>query len=149
MRATWVRSAIVVSLFVVGAIAAIAVQQYLKGRGADDELAREVRNDRLQWTGDIVGLAPITSAEFREAISSRGSRGVAPLLEMLDDPTRFAAAHVALTQIFEDEPPRDTRQWNGLHLLLKADGSVVYDQHDLGRLKQRWEEAAEAKTVNR
>lgn len=104
---------------------------------------RQVHNSDLSWDGNFVGLAPKIVNSKTAALLTAGPEIEPELVDLLDDPERFAAAHVLLTLRSKEPFQLDASQWNGLHVTLEASGAVRYDERDMPALREKW--AAERK----
>lgn len=102
-------------------------------------------NDAIEWTGQRYGLKPYLDegADLGSATPDDVDALAPQLVEALDDPTRFAAAHVLLTRL-----SRVTHEtfpdWNGMAVELAVDGSAHVDPVQRGVLARRWRAWLEA-----
>jgi hypothetical protein len=100
----------------------------------------KIKNSDISWDGTYVGLIPrITGAGSAEVLKV-GDAAVPALIGALDEPDKFAAAHVLLTQIQMAgvDRPLSASQWNGLRVDLSADGSVRVYPEQREELKAFW-----------
>jgi hypothetical protein len=58
-----------------------------------------IANSDITWDGSYIGLTPRIEGEASKNVLALGAPATAALVAALDDPERFAAAHVLLTQI--------------------------------------------------
>lgn len=99
---------------------------------------KQVHNSDLSWDGNFVGLTPKIVNPNTAALLTAGPEIEPALIGLLDDPERFAAAHVVLTLRSKEQLQLDAGQWNGLHVTLEASGAVRYDERDMPTLREKW-----------
>src|SRR5262245_20170495 len=95
---------------------------------------KEVKVDGT-YVGLIVGVTPRNSQRIKWA----GRRAHRHLIRALQDPNRFAAAHVVLTNMHSGGLNISSTRWNGLYLTLRADGSVDFHPEQMEDLASHWE----------
>ena len=102
---------------------------------AADSVAR-LRNDDITWEGSLVGLVPDVTGPAASYLLTLGEDAVPFLLGAVSDTSKFAAAHVLLTEIsgarLSDEG------WNGLLVDLSADGRAHFDASQASALTALW-----------
>jgi hypothetical protein len=105
-----------------------------------------IKNAAVTWDGDIVGLVARfpTAAAILDQYSEQANL---ILLEWLDDPDRFAAAHVALCYVNRVQCTGSSlslrgtggpESWNGLHVQVLAGGPANIDLRDQDTVKRKW-----------
>ena len=99
---------------------------------------QRLSNHDVQVDGNIIGLDVRIDGKAAEEIAKLGTIANASLQSALDDPKRFAAAHVHLTKINQNRYFVSASHWNGLELDLFADGSVDFHLEQIPKLKQYW-----------
>ncbi len=99
-----------------------------------------IRNSDISWDGNLLGLMPQIHGSGSKKVLELGKAAVPDLVRALDDPDRFAAAHVLLTEIEMAGVSRrlDAAQWNGMRVELFADGSVRLHPEQREELKAFW-----------
>jgi hypothetical protein len=109
-------------------------------------LVAAIRNEDVEWDGTLFGLEPrIIGSAARRVIPLAGS-AVPALLDALEDPHRYVAAHVLLTWITDgywDRPHGSGEAglyWNGVRVHLHGDGTTTLEPSDMPRLQDRWRE---------
>lgn len=101
-------------------------------------------NADVRWEGTHLGLSPTIAGEAADRVRRQGESAVPRLVDALEDPDRFVAAHVLLTEISGVEH-QAFPSWNGLAVDLAADGTVTIDpaqRHDLARRWRAWQAAS-------
>jgi hypothetical protein len=105
--------------------------------GLEEASIRGLSNGDVVWDGNTFGLHPAIESDAAKAARAQGAAAIPGLLEALDDPDRFVAAHVVLTQVagvtYSAFPA-----WNGLAVLLEADGTTEIDPGQRAVLARRW-----------
>lgn len=99
---------------------------------------KQVHNSDLSWDGNYLGLAPKIVNPKTAALLTVGPEIEPELIALLDDPERFAVAHVLLTLRRKEPFQLDAAQWNGLHVTLESSGAVHYDERDMPALREKW-----------
>jgi hypothetical protein len=108
-----------------------------------------IRNSDIDWDGTMLGLVPDAKRVASARALSFGLAAVPALIDAIDDPARFVAAHVLLTMITGNynlvsspSGAGDTgERWNGLTVHLDADGRTTFDQSDIPVLGHAWRES--------
>lgn len=98
----------------------------------------QISNDDLRWDGTAFGLQPRIGNAATARIVGDESVSDADLRALLEDPKRFAIAHVILTMRSREVSSFDANQWNGLHVILDATGTARYVPADMPTLARRW-----------
>jgi hypothetical protein len=93
-------------------------------------------NDDVRWAGTLFGLSPRLTGEAA-ALLEMGEGALPALIEALSDPRRYVGAHVALTGLSGVEH-ESFPTWNGLAVVLAADGSLSIDPAQRPVLIERW-----------
>jgi len=94
-------------------------------------LVETISNDQVRIDGNIIGLVAQFDTHAAQQVRSYGPRANRALIVALNDPDRFAAAHVLLTQI--NCPGYifgDTAKWNELEIDL--------DPEQIPHLQEYW-----------
>lgn len=101
-------------------------------------LTAKLSNADVRWDGTLSGLTPTLTGEAATQLLQLGDQAVPELLEALSDPDKFVAAHVILTRLsgvqYQAFPA-----WNGLEVVLAADGTVSIDPAQQPVLIERWQ----------
>jgi hypothetical protein len=103
-----------------------------------DALAAAARNADVRWDGSYVGLRADVIGEASKALLVRGREAVPTLYRMLDDADRFVAAHVVLSELGLTGTSVSSSSWNGLKVVLHADGRVTWDTDARHQIKREW-----------
>ena len=104
-----------------------------------DELVHQLRNSDITWGGSYGGFTPRTTGDTARAIRQRGISATPLLVEALDDPQRFAAAHVVLTEMHFWGRSFHSTPWNGLRVTLYGDGTVDLHSEQMPSIKEFWD----------
>jgi hypothetical protein len=108
-------------------------------------LNRMVRNDFIKWRHQFEFVGPVLG-DLRSVLHSCGTHYNSQLVAWLDDPDRFAAAHVALWLINDGRYyALGEDKWNGLHIMQSPDGTLFVDPKDQDAVKERWRRWKERK----
>lgn len=99
-------------------------------------------NDAVRWNGTRYGLTP-TLSDHAEQLVKGGEISTPQLMDALADPSRFVTAHVILTRI-AGAPYDAFPAWNGLEVILEANGAVRIDPEQRHKLVQQWKPWFEA-----
>ncbi len=119
-----------------GAIAASLFVAALLWFGSPLLLVSSLRNNQIEWTGNIAGLWPSPGIVPR-LVLLRGNACRPHLVRALADPSRFAAAHVCLS-FLDDGRSTGGSHFNGLAVDLWADGRTVIPPSQKTTLIARW-----------
>jgi hypothetical protein len=104
-------------------------------------LVRCIRNEDVKWDASRVGLLPQISGATAALLETK--ENIEPmLLVALQDKDKFVAAHVLLSLRSPSFPIGGHEAWNGLNVVLFADGRVSYEGNDLTALYKRWEQVS-------
>jgi hypothetical protein len=105
--------------------------------------ADSISNRDIKWAHTIVGLHPAVTGKTREVLDHmrKTKADMNVLIEHLDDPSRFEAAHVLLTYLqaylHRGKIPTGSGPWNGMTVTFDGKVSKVSaDPRD--RLKKDW-----------
>jgi hypothetical protein len=117
---------------------ACITQSATNGRPEVSALIDKLSNANVQWDGTPIGLMPTLTGTEANQILEMGDTTVPDLLVALSDPDKYVVAHVILTKLarleYEAFPA-----WNGLEVVLAADGSVTIDPAQQSALIERWQ----------
>jgi hypothetical protein len=103
--------------------------------------AASLSNRDVTWDGNLLGLTPSLSERARAFLNHYPESGDAQMLESLADEDRYVLGHVILSMKHGQSFPSDGDHWNGLRVVLKADGSSEYAPGQRADLERRWREA--------
>src|SRR5687767_10656886 len=99
----------------------------------------EPTNSDITWRAGYGGLMPEISTRGEAFVTNMTKRPLGDVLEMLDDPNRFAFAHVVLALRYLDEWEGNAGSWNGLSVDVRPNGcSYVFSES--GSLKIFWKQ---------
>lgn len=101
-------------------------------------LAVELRNSDIEWDGTFVGLWPHVKGEAAKRLLALGERASPALRAALDDPEKFATAHVLLTHLEMNKYEVSVSHWNGLKVDIHADGTVDLYPEQMPEIKAMW-----------
>ena len=102
-------------------------------------LVEKIANSDIAWDGTYIGLTPRIEGEPSRNVLALGTPATAALVAALDDPERFAAAHVLLTQIrMHGAFEVSGHSWNQLRVELRTNGQVTLDPAQRHQLKAFW-----------
>lgn len=103
--------------------------------------AAPLSNRDVTWDGNLIGLTPSLSEQAQAFLNHYPESGDAQMLEALTDEDRYVLGHVILSMKHDQAFASDGNQWNGLRVVLKADGSSEYAPGQRAALEKRWREA--------
>jgi hypothetical protein len=112
----------------------------------DEPTARIARisNNDVRWTGNFFGLEPRISGKTEEVAETLSDDDVPALIEALDDPQRFVAAHVLLAHVVPFYGPISGGSWLWLdvHWDIKPNGDNVYQYNtkNIPKLRRWWQD---------
>ncbi len=96
----------------------------------------ELSNTDVTWDANYDGFTPRLSEQMI-ALLRNNETAIGKLLELLQEPEAFVAAHVGLTLVgglaYSNFPT-----WNGLKIDIGSDGNVRIDPEQRHRLAERW-----------
>lgn len=101
---------------------------------------QRLSNGDVQVDGNIFGLDVQIRGDAAEEVLNLGKAANPSLQSALDNPERFAAAHVLLTRINQNRYFVSASHWNGLEIDLYADGRVDFHSEQMPELKQIWKD---------
>src|ERR1051325_3917689 len=81
-------------------------------------LVEQLGDADVRWDGSYAGLLPAVAGDAGRQLLDAGDGAIPPLIDALDDESRFVAAHVLLTLLSGVE--HATAPWNGLDVELTA-----------------------------
>ena len=101
---------------------------------------RALSNKDVEVDGTPFGLMVDVQSSAAEQLKSFGSRANWALERALDDPERFAAAHILLTEINESQVSSfgSASHWNDMRITLHAGGSVNFHAEQISQLQEHW-----------
>ena len=105
----------------------------------NDQLVHRLSNSDITWGGTFGGLGARATSEIAHAILQRGSPARPALVAALDDPEKFAAAHVLLTMNYHEPFRSSVSSWNRLQVTLYGDGSVDLHPEQRREIKSLWQ----------
>lgn len=103
-----------------------------------------ISNAGIRWDGDFVGLIAWVAGEAEQEVLRQGRECTPELIGALRDPTRWIAAHVLLSMLWGDQMRSESSvhgsvvELNHLRIGLRADGSVLVDPSQRGRIERMW-----------
>lgn len=103
-------------------------------------LAHKLRNSDVDWDGGLFGLMEIVRGSTAHALIDNGRRSTPALVQALDDPQKFAAAHVLLTKLWQDSYPVSAAEWNHLRVTLHASGACQTYPQQIPEIQAYWAE---------
>jgi hypothetical protein len=109
-------------------------------------LLESITNENIRWDGTGVGLVYYPDEQLRLALNSIPREYLSIVYKYLNDPKRFAAAHVILCQVSGKYPTNagTFSELNGMGVSLMGDGTVVipFEQKDV--LLNKWKDYSES-----
>jgi hypothetical protein len=96
----------------------------------------DISNDDVGWTAGTFGMSWILSGKTSKAHKTITKKDAQQLLELLDDPKRFAAAHILLEHLYGSKGDVDGT-WSGLVVEVTDDG-FSYDPKQRKKLIEVW-----------
>ena len=103
------------------------------------ELTALMDNEDLLWEMTPIGLQPLFKGKHLKELRGMGKAANPVLVELLKDPSRFAAAHALLTEINLAKFDLGPTRWNGLRVSRVAGGQGHYNVQDMPTLLEFWE----------
>lgn len=100
--------------------------------------AASLSNRDVTWDGNLLGLTPSLSEQAQVFLNHYPESGDAQMLEALTDEDRYVLGHVILSMKHDQSFAGDGDHWNGLRVVLKADGSSEYAPGQRADLERRW-----------
>src|SRR5262245_7768590 len=101
-----------------------------------------IRNSDLRWEGTFFGEWPGVTGEAAKRVLSFGERATPALLAALDDPDRFAIAHVLLIEVestvYWGSGPEWRPRWAPLKMQMQPDGRIEFFPEQRTLLKEFW-----------
>ena len=102
-----------------------------------------ISNDGILWAEVNMGVYPLVEGQNEKWVLNTGLDAYPHLLEALDDPDRWVAAHVLLTKkrLMEIGPvrwPLSYTEWSGLHIEYLSGGTVHFDHEQRTAIRQHW-----------
>ncbi|HEV3006518.1 MAG TPA: hypothetical protein VGX78_18760 [Pirellulales bacterium] len=101
-------------------------------------LANRLRNDDVSWDGNFVGLFPFVTGDTAVSLRRCGRRATPALLGAIEQPDKFAAAHVLLTGLWQNEYPLSAGDWNHLRVTLYANGTLEFHPEQIPAIRAYW-----------
>lgn len=100
-------------------------------------LAR-LTNDDCCFVKGGFGLASNAYSDDYVYILKQRDNAIPKLVQALDDPERFAIAHVLLVWITRRTMDISETHWNGMRITLREDGKVDYHPDQMEKIKEMW-----------
>jgi hypothetical protein len=111
------------------------------------ELLAAIHNQDIEWDGTVIGLLPHTRGAS-SLVSTYCLGEIAPdLVAALDDPERFAAAHLLLGHKWVLGATLSADGYDELRVSLDGDGHTTIDPGQRPRLKKLWSERLKKKPL--
>jgi len=101
-------------------------------------LVETISNDQVCVDGTTLGLMVQFDTRAAQQVRSYGPRANPALIVALNDPDRFAAAHVLLTEINCREYSLNGGKWNELEIALYGDGRIDFHPEQIPHLQGYW-----------
>ncbi len=101
-------------------------------------LIDKLSNNDVRWDGTRFGLMPTLTGAAANQLLDMGDEAAPELLDALSDPDKYVSAHVILTKLSGVEY-QSFPAWNGLEVVLAADGTVTIDPAQQPVLFERWQ----------
>lgn len=118
--------------------AATRPAEVMSTRNAPERLVTELNNEDVDWDGNFLGLSPAIQGVAAQELLNLGKAANDVLIRALADPDRFAAAHVLLTHINHKGFNLSASEWNGLRVILRADGRTILYPEQRTELQEYW-----------
>src|ERR1700684_622834 len=83
-----------------------------------------LRNADIEWDGTYLGLIARLKGRAKLLAESSDMQNVTALIDAIDDPNRFIAAHVILVTLTKAAVSNDPECWNGLRIDIGPDGKI-------------------------
>ena len=99
-------------------------------------MIEQLDNSDIRWDGTLVGLTPAIVGDAARQLLASGDPAIPDLIRVLEDESKFAAAHVLLTQLSGVE--HGAIPWNGLTVDLSPDGQARVNPGERIDLLRRW-----------
>jgi len=114
------------------------------------EKCKGIRNESIGWNPSFFGLMVEVNGTDEKWVLHTKSNPDRYLLEALEDPKRWIAAHVLLTLRHDSTWTGYTEeQWNGLEVIFHADGRVEIDENQQPAIRKYWIEKLGTPTKER
>ena len=109
------------------------------------ERCARISNNGIKWDGTDVGLWPWIVGADEQWLLDTPLDPKCLLLQALDDPGKWVAAHVLLTKRWSLETGKSfslgVEAYNGLRVMLFGDGSVQIDPSQRPKIRKQWLDA--------
>lgn len=112
---------------------------------ADDELRQRcvgISNGGIRWDGNDIGVWPWIEGANEQWVLNTPLDPKPLLLDALEDPKRWVAAHVLLTKRWSLETGQSYKcgaeAYNDLRVSLFADGSVTIEASEQAKIRKKW-----------
>jgi hypothetical protein len=103
------------------------------------KLCGNISNEGIEWVGDFIGMRPTLVGENEQLVETTHVNVDSWLMQALDDPNRWIAAHVLLTARHPECGTRfDTSHWNGLEVRVRGDGPARIDPKQQDAIREFW-----------
>ncbi len=109
---------------------------------SDDKIDfKQISNRDIQFDGTFVGLMPSVKGNTKMIVAKARitKPDPSPLIELLEDPNKYVAAHIVLTMAYSKSIDIQVTHWNGLEVDIHAIKGVSYPPNQMDRLKKEWE----------
>jgi hypothetical protein len=107
------------------------------------KLVSALINQSLGWRRTARGPEPffpnpVDRDRIVPKIESLGTEATSLLIAMLDDPDRFAVAHVLLTRRAGQSVQQTSTSWNGMSVEITREGGGIVHPEERAKLKAFW-----------
>jgi hypothetical protein len=101
-------------------------------------LTSKLRNDDVTWDGNYFGLSPFVTGDTAVSLLRYGRRATPALLDAIEQPDKFATAHVLLTEIWQNQYPLSAAEWNHLRVTLHSNGTLDFHPEQIPAIRTYW-----------
>jgi hypothetical protein len=136
-----------VALLVAAGGAVIAHGGELTVRVPAKELVAAISNHDIIWDLTPAGLLPHVNGATVLVSKYCGDEVNGQLVDLLDDPTRFQAAHVLLGPRLWGEVSTSGGEYDHLRIVMDANGRTTVDPAQRAELKKLWKERLKQKAA--
>ncbi|WP_425617528.1 hypothetical protein NA78x_001208 [Anatilimnocola sp. NA78] len=113
---------------------------------ADDNITKLANSD-VSWSRFMGLLAPELTKRVDEAIVQLTRDDIPKLIKMIEDPSRFAVAHVILAEVYRIDLTLSGERFHGLRVDATAKGTK-YPDHKVSNLSTYWKDIARTHSDN-
>lgn len=115
---------------------------------AIDEYISRISNSNLSWKASTYYIYPEIHIRSTLDIYKNISESVRLLQQCLTNESKYAIAHVLLTDMLGSfEPSNPITTWNGLEVVLNADGTVIYPETAKSKIVVLWESRIDGNSI--